>query len=387
MVRWRINMSKNTSNKSGLTAFGIASTYIGTVIGAGYASGQEILQFFNAFYEKGLISIVVATVLFIVAAYVPMMLGKRVNSGDDDEVVSIVKSRFPEIFSDIIITFTLFSTLTIMIAASGTTFTQTFGWPLIIGGIIMCVLLIVSLFAGLDGIVKALSAVVPVMIFGAFATAFYFTLNPAPVVDASKEIIVNSSPLIKHWSLSGVLYVTFNYIVAIGVTVSLGQQARDTKAIKNGALYGGLILGSCAFALYTALSKNLHVIGTSDLPIVDLANTFSPTFGNLYSVILFLGLYSTAISCFYAVYQRFVKIPALNKFGNKTIIVAISVVALAASMLGFSNLIGYVYPAIGYCGIAILLLTIMKFYKTANVTEEEVEVKKDKEFVPQKDYR
>lgn len=359
-------MSKNKSSKPGLTAFGIASTYVGTIIGAGYASGQEILQFFNAFFEKGLISIVVATVLFIVAAYVPMMLGKKLNCGDYDEVISIGKTKLPQIFSDIIITFTLFSTLTIMIAASGSTFNQTFGWPLIVGGIIMCVLLTVSLFAGLDGIVKALSAVVPVMIIGSFATAAYFTFNPAPIVDSSKEIIVNSSPLIKHWSLSGVLYVTFNYVVAIAVSVSLGQQARDKKAIKNGALFGGLILGACAFALYMALSRNLHVIGTSALPIVDLANTISATFGNIYSVILFAGLYSTAISCLYGVYQRFVKMPVLNKLGNKAIIVIITLVALSASMLGFSNLIGYVYPAIGYAGILILIMNIMKYNKIKN---------------------
>lgn len=363
-------MSKER-NKQGLTAFGIASTYVGTIIGAGYASGQEILQFFNAFYEKGLIGIVVATLLFIVAGYVPMMVGKRLNSGDYNQVISIGKTQLAKIFSDIVITFTLFSTLTIMIAASGTTFMQNFGMPLVAGGLIMCALLMVSLFTGLDGIVKALSAVVPVMVLGAFATSLYFTLNPVPVVDAIKEIVVNSSPLIKHWSLSGLLYVTFNYVVAIAVNISLGQQARSTKDIRNGALAGGLILGFCAFALYVALGKNLHVIGTSDLPIVDLVKTVSPTFGSLYSIILFAGLYSTAISCFYGVYQRFVQLPVLKKVGNKAIIVSITAVSLAASMLGFSNLIGYVYPGIGYAGIIILGITIYKYTKTEKLAEED----------------
>src|SRR5690606_29938298 len=126
-------MSEN-KGKSGLTGFGIASTYVGTIIGAGYASGQEILQFFNAFFEKGLISLVVATILFIVAAYVPMMLGKRLNCSEFEKVITLGKSQLPQKFSDIIVTFTLFSTLTIMIAASGTTFAQSFGWPLVVGG-------------------------------------------------------------------------------------------------------------------------------------------------------------------------------------------------------------------------------------------------------------
>jgi uncharacterized membrane protein YkvI len=382
-------MSKNKGNSAGVTAFGIASTYVGAIIGAGYASGQEILQFFNAFYEKGLIGILVATILFIVAAYVPMMLGNRLKCGDYDKVVSLGKSKFPQIFCDVIITFTLFSTLTIMIAASGATFNQSFGTPLIVGGIVMSVLMIVSLLAGLDGIVKALSAVVPIMVIGAFGTAFYFIANPAPVLDATKEIIVNSSPLIKHWSLSGVLYVAFNYVVAVAVMISLGQQAKDVKAIRNGALYGGLVLGLCAFALYTALSKNLHIVGTSDLPLVDLANSLSTTFGSLYSIILFAGLYSTAISCFFGVYQRFAKVPALSKLGNNTIIITISVVALIASMIGFSSLIGYVYPAIGYCGVVILIMNAIKLSKLEKVAEVELEeeFQKKEKLATQKNHR
>lgn len=373
-------MSGNTNNK-GLSAFGIAATYVGAIIGAGYASGQEILQFFNAFYEKGLISLVVATVLFIVAAYIPMMLGRKLNTSDYEEVLTFGKSKFPRIFSDIVITFTLFSTLTIMIAASGSTFGQTFGWPIIAGGIIMCVLLMVSLAAGLDGIVKALSAVVPLMVLGAFGIAAYFTLNPV-TVDPAKEIVVNSSPLIKHWSLSGILYVTFNYVVAIAVMVSMGHQAKNQKEIKKGAIIGGLTLGLCAFALYTALSKNLGFIGRSDLPLVDLANTISPAFGSAYSIVLFLGLYSTAISCFFGVYQRFGKLSFFRKIGNKATIFSITAVALVASMLGFTNLIGYVYPAIGYLAALILLMNIISHTKT----EELEEVTEEEEYVTQEDY-
>ena len=374
-------MSKNT-NKKGLSAFGIASTYVGAIIGAGYASGQEILQFFNAFHEKGLISIIIATFLFIVAAYIPMMLGRRLKTDDYESILSFGKTKLPRTFSDIVITFTLFSTLTIMIAASGATFGQTMGWPLIVGGIIMCVLLMVSLLAGLDGIVKALSAVVPVMVIGAFATAIYFTVNPV-AVDSTKEIVVNSSPLIKHWSLSGILYVTFNYVVAIGVMVTMGNKAKDQKAIKNGAVFGGLTLGVCAFALYTALSKNLGLIGTSNLPIVDLVNTISPLVGSLYSIVLFAGLYSTAISCFFGVYQRANKISVFKKLGNKATIASITLVALAASMLGFTNLIGYVYPAIGYCAVAILIMNIITYTKTEDIPELEAE---KEEYVTQEDY-
>lgn len=44
--------------------FTLASIYIGTVIGAGFASGQEVLQFFGKYGYKGILGVMVITVLF-----------------------------------------------------------------------------------------------------------------------------------------------------------------------------------------------------------------------------------------------------------------------------------------------------------------------------------
>jgi uncharacterized membrane protein YkvI len=352
--------------KSGVTAFGIASAYVGTVIGAGYASGQEILQFFNAFEKQGLFSLVVATVLFIIYAYLPLVLGKKLNCTNYEKVISFGGSKLPKIFADILITFTLFGTLTIMIAASGTTFNTAFGLPAYAGGIILCSLLIISLFAGLDGIVKVLSAIVPFMVLGALGMGVYFIANPISVADTAKEIVVNSSPLIKHWSLSGILYVSFNFVIAIAVLVPMGQKSNSDKTLMSGSLIGGMCLGICAFALYTALQRNIQVVGNASLPMVELANSISPMFGSFYSIILFLGLYSTAITCFYGVYTRFNESPVGGKLGNKAIILLVSAFSYAASLLGFTKLIGYVYPGIGYGGIILMLLVLITFFRKEN---------------------
>lgn len=44
----------------------IGLTYAGTVIGAGFASGQELLQFFASYGWFGLLGVCVATILFTV---------------------------------------------------------------------------------------------------------------------------------------------------------------------------------------------------------------------------------------------------------------------------------------------------------------------------------
>ncbi len=42
----------------------IASIYVGTVIGAGFASGREIIDFFGVYGIKGIWGIVIAGLLF-----------------------------------------------------------------------------------------------------------------------------------------------------------------------------------------------------------------------------------------------------------------------------------------------------------------------------------
>ena len=50
------------------SAFTIAGAYVGTVVGAGFASGQEVLQFFTYFGLKSILAIALATLLFIFSA-------------------------------------------------------------------------------------------------------------------------------------------------------------------------------------------------------------------------------------------------------------------------------------------------------------------------------
>ena len=44
--------------------FKVASIYIATIVGAGFASGREIVQFFTSYYRGGFYGILLTGVLF-----------------------------------------------------------------------------------------------------------------------------------------------------------------------------------------------------------------------------------------------------------------------------------------------------------------------------------
>ena len=66
----------------------VAFAYVGVVIGAGLASGQDLLQYFLSFGAKGLIGIAVLGVLNIVFGVVALQLGSYYRSGHHDESLS-----------------------------------------------------------------------------------------------------------------------------------------------------------------------------------------------------------------------------------------------------------------------------------------------------------
>lgn len=352
-------MKLEKSNKIGV--LGISSAYIGAVIGAGYASGQEILQFFNAFGDKGRYSIVISTILFVVFAFCPLILAYRMRCMDFEKLITPTKTKFPKMFSDILVSITQFGTLVIMVSAAGSMFNMMYGIPYWSGSLVVSILLVIVLFSGLDGIVRVLSAMVPFMIIVAFIIGIYGSMNPIPA-DKTKELVVNSSPLLKHWVLSGILYVSYNFSIAFGIAVPMGYRAKNERTIAIASIISGVAIGICAYVLYQAMHNNIYAVGSLDLPMVAIAESIDHRLKFLYSGILFIGLYSTAISCYYGFYSRAYKFKVFSQFGEKTLAIVIMAFSLVLSQIGFSKLISFIYPALGYGSILIMVFLLVTMY-------------------------
>ena len=61
-------------------SFQIAGAFIGVIVGAGFASGQEILQFFTSFGPISIVGTLVATVLFAFLGMNLTQLGSRLQT-------------------------------------------------------------------------------------------------------------------------------------------------------------------------------------------------------------------------------------------------------------------------------------------------------------------
>ena len=351
-----IYLSDFKQQEESISSFRIAATYIGTVIGAGFASGQEILQFFGFHGFRGFWGLILTTILFIIYGYIILYVGLKCQAESYREVLEYIGGDYLGKLMDIAVTIFLLGTFTAMIAASGAIFREQFNLPYIMGNFVMLVFSAGTAILGIKGIVRSISLVVPLLLTGIiFLSIYSFYQYPLTEIMNMDNFIIVEVPA-SNWAFSALLYTSYNLVLAIAILGPLGANISDKNKLKFGSLMGGLGLGLGAFAILFPLLLNINEIIEFEIPMIYIAGTMTYWIQFCYSLILLFEIYTTAISNLFGIASRSKTIFGLN---YKINIIMISTLVLFFSQMGFSNLIYYIYPFIGYAG---LLMMIGFFY-------------------------
>ena len=340
-------------SKKRVTTLKVAATYIGTIVGAGFATGQEILQFFTRFGVMGLAGLIVSTTMFIIFGYIIMDLGKELNAHSHQEIIKFSGGKILGTITDLIITIFLFGSFTAMIAGTGALFTQQFNLSNSIGNILMAVLTAITVLTGINGVINTISFVVPFLLASVIGISIFSIINSPPDFTATISNYDVSS-LMNNWFLAAVLYVSYNIIISVAVLAPLGAEARDNKAIKNGAILGGLGLGLGSIMIYLTMAGNLSDIKHLEVPMIYIASKISYPVQIAYAVVLTAEVYTTAVGSLYGFVSRITD-RRKHQVNNILIVSVTTISALLASQFGFSNIVMFLYPVVGYGGIVLLI--------------------------------
>lgn len=346
--------------KNGVSALKVAGAYIGTIVGAGFATGQEVLQFFTRFGFIGLIGLLITTIMFIVFGYIIMDLGKKLKAYSHLEIIKYVGGKNLGTVIDIIITFFLFGSFTAMIAGTGALVKQQFNLPVYFGNILMVILSAITVLTGIKGVINSISMVVPFLLVSVVLISVYSIINSPTGFSAA--ININESSLITNWFMAAVLYVSYNLITSIAVLAPLGYESCNRKAIINGAILGGCGLGLGAVMINLALLSNISEISDLEVPMIYIAGKMSGAVQTAYSIVLIAEIYTTAVGSLYGFVSRFTHINE-DRLKSILIVAVTSIAALLASQFGFSNLVRFLYPFVGYCGIVLMLSLFMRKHR------------------------
>jgi uncharacterized membrane protein YkvI len=110
----------------------VAAVYVSCIIGAGFASGQEIMQFFVLFGQKGLWGVGLAAVFFSLFGILIMALAVKLKASNYQSIYLFLLGKQLARLMDTLSIFMLPGSLVVMLAASGSIWQNNlifrFGW-------------------------------------------------------------------------------------------------------------------------------------------------------------------------------------------------------------------------------------------------------------------
>ena len=323
----------------------VAFAYVGVIIGAGLASGQDLLQYFLSFGAKGLIGIAVLGVLNVVFGVVALQLGSYYRSGHHDEVFERITHPALRRVIDVVLVFSGFAMGFVMLAGAGANLEQQFGLPAWAGSALCAVLVILTAFLDFDRIMKVIGVFTPMIIVAITILTVYSLATPHPGVAELNAAATKVTPALPNLWLSTINYFALCVVNGIAMAFVLGGSVLRIGEARRAGRIGGtiiaLVIGADALCLYL----NMDRVWDVNVPALEIARSIHPAFAFVYTLIIFALIYNTVFSLFYSTARRF---SGGSTARMRIVLVGVVAVGYAASLMGFKKLIGGMYPIIGW---------------------------------------
>ncbi len=344
-------------NKKARQNWQVALTYVGTVIGAGFASGQEILRFFGVFGLWGLVGALLAGLMFALLGQAIIEAAANQGANNYEQFIRYLFGK-KAVWFDGIITLFLLAGLAALLVASGSLFAQVFGATLWKGFLFAALFIYIILLMGIEGMLWFNTLFVPGLIIVCLAVAV-LGINEAGL---SLIAVEQSAAMLKDsWLLGAFLYVAYNLVLGMVILVSL--EDRTKRTCSNGGVIGGIILGFMAAIMCAALiSQGQEVTGRS-IPMLALAQKINPALGACYNLALWIAIFTTALSNGAGLLKR---LESKVKWPRPMLAGLILLPTIIFVNWPLAKMVGIIYPLLGYVGLIIIIAVIIKLKPFVN---------------------
>lgn len=348
-----------------LRVFKFAGAFTAFMIGSGFATGQEVMQFFTAYGIWGIGGIFISMFLFAWSGSVLMKHGFENKNSDSTNPFHYYCGKILGTFLDWFIPIFLFAVVVVMISGAGSTMNQYFGLPHFVGATLMALLVMISNMFGLKKLVDIIGSLGPItIIFTIVIGIAALVQNPgglANVAESMKQVgeLPRATGSSSAWWLAGVLYIAYNVTGSIPFLTEMGKGAATRKEAVWGAIIGSVALMTSGLLLNLALLAYIGDVAELPIPNLYFADLITPVFGLIFSFILLCEIFSTAAPMLWVAANK------LSKEGtskNKIAVLGLTLLALLGGQLPFGLLIGTVYPYTGYLGIIVLIAIAVKSF-------------------------
>ena len=359
----------------------LAGAVIAFQIGSGFATGQEIIQYYTAYGVEGLLTLAVFFVTFLYYNFNFAKAGTEEHFEKANDIYKFYCGKYVGTFCDYYSTIFCYMSFWVMVGGAASTLHQEYGLPLWIGAVILVALTAITVAGGLDFLVDAIGIVGPIIVVICIIIGIITLIRDGSDIQAGLDTIANGTYVGAkdgqtihnagaNWLISGLSYSGFALLWFASFMTALGS--KNTK--KN--LYYGIIGGTIAVSIAISLisfaqianintpnaAGNIYVWDAA-IPNLILAMKIWRPFSAIFAVIVFAGIYTSAVPLLYNPASRFAK-EGTPKFKILTIVLAV-IGLIVGLFLPFKMLVNYIYVLNGYVGAVLIIFMIWKNIKDA----------------------
>ncbi len=343
--------------------FQAATVFIGTIVGAGLASGQEITQFFSTYGFSGFYGILICGVFYIVISSIIVSISLRHNLNSYTDFINLVSPGFFGKITDYLTSFFLITGAAIIMAGSGALLYQHFGVPRIVGTILMLVIALITLLKDTKGLIAINSMIVPTLttiIITIFVLHLIFSPQTMTIEYMKAAPVYKNIFLDKQWIISCFLYAGFNMLSCSGVIIPISKEINRKGILISGLIIGALMLTLLGFLINSMLIANSPDIFNYEIPLLFVASKFTRLIQILLLCIIWCEMFSTEVSDIYSVGKT---LEIKYNIPYKKSVVILLLIALPISQIGFKKLITFLYPGFGMISLIFLTQCIIFYFK------------------------
>ena len=295
---------------------------IGNVIGAGFATGKEIVVFYAKYGVMGLLSAIFSAVLFYYFFFKCMSTSSRRFIGVIEWLMML---------SILVIGSTLFGAVSELSGAMNYRFDYV-GWATIL-------ITIFLVNGGIDRISRVCKYITPILILIMIVTCIGGVLSR----ENNISMIVYDNSILKSVFMS-IAYVGMNTMLSTKVLRDVGDKVCNKKMVA--------FVSSLIFAIVVIFSSVCIVccgeeVCESNMPILDMSMSIGKGWVFIYIVALWLAIITSLICIIYSIQSHMEGIIECKVVR----IVIVVFLCYMVGLIGFDVLVEKLYPIIGVMGI------------------------------------
>lgn len=330
----------------------VAATFIGTVVGAGFASGREIIQFFTQYHAFGTIGSILSGLLIAWIGTKMMIYAHRIDAYSFNELVAAI---FGERLGNVIqalLFFIIFGITGVMLAGSGAIFQEQLGWGRQLGIMLAVFISILFLIKGVQGLLFVNALVVPLLI-GFVLITFYTSHAAAQSFPDSGHI---------RWLLPSFNYAAFNLSTALIVLVPMAKEFKDEQVLRYGGLLGGAGLGVLLLLSHLMMLGKLDIF-LYELPMAEMVRPLGETMRLAFIAVIFGEILTTFVGNIFGLSRQLHSV--FPKFFSIRMSMMLLVIgAFMIGQFGYGSLVSTLYPLYGaLCAVVFIYMCCVRLPK------------------------